>query len=594
MIVRCPECGTKFRLSEAQTQGRAQVRLRCSRCETVFTTRLADEPEPEPAAGGATRGLPSGGGLPTGFGAPETSDLPGGFGLDGAQSNPNVPRPTLKERPSDDPFADLQKSFGEADTAAGVDLKGLSGFLGSDGGRRYEDEMASVDGGGDTVAEPSQGFDPGELDALARDAFGRDSNSDSAIERAGKAAGTVDPFDAFHDVFSEGRDKASTDVQKALHGLDSGDDGAASGGSNLAFDPGDGGSLELADPFANVDDPPESDAPQTDEESQLLDLALMATGLEEPAPPPTADAPAAPEVRGESNLIRLDIAGDRARHQKESSRGVGLLMFAWSLLLTVATVVGALGWLAWQNDGLLDLKELDQMIGVAFRGETYEPRVVSIVRVFESDGQIVEEPLAAMPSDARDELVIEDVETSRYVSTSGVTMVVLHGAVTNRSEDTWRDARLRVELRDADGIALDHVIVPIGGQLEADAFEAGAADPAALEAAWDDLAARAAALELAPNQQARFTAAWPVPADETWDTITWRATPWHAERYAPSTCWDRVAFTDAAAADLAEADASDDEDDAAGAPAEGSADGAPAPPEGSADGSADAPAPTDP
>ena len=581
MIVRCPECSTKFRLSDSQTRGRAQVRLRCSRCETVFTTRLADTPA-DPVRGGETQGLPGG------FGNAASSDLPGGFGVDGAQSNPNVSRPTTADAPADDPFADLQRSFGEADMAAGVDLKGLSGFLGPTDGRRYDDELASVDGG-EPAASSQPGFDPTELDALARDAFGRDEADDSALERAGAAAGSVDPFDAFHDVFAEGRAKASTDVQNALHGLDDGDVPGAEGA--LAYDPGDGGSLELADPFARVDDPPETGAPQSDEESQLLDLALAATGLEEPAPPPTPDSNAAPEVRGESQLIRLDIAGDRARHQKETSRGLGVLAFAWSLILVVATVLGALAWVAWQNDGLLDLKELDQMIGVAFRGETYEPRAVTILRVYESDGRVVEEPMAALPGEARDELVIEDVETSRFLSTSGVAMIVLHGAVTNRSDNVWREVRIRVELQDADGASLDDVVVPIGGTLEADAFEAGANDPSALVDAWDELASRAAALELQPNQQARFTAAYRVPDDATWDDVTWRATPWHAQRYAPDTCWDRVAFTDEAAAALAAQDARDEPESTPVEAPEGSADG----PTDDAPGDAPpAPAPADP
>lgn len=50
MIVQCPQCQTKYRVGEQQLGGGAEVKLRCAKCQTVFTARAEPSAASPPAA----------------------------------------------------------------------------------------------------------------------------------------------------------------------------------------------------------------------------------------------------------------------------------------------------------------------------------------------------------------------------------------------------------------------------------------------------------------------------------------------------------------------------------------------------------------
>lgn len=55
MIVQCPKCQAKYRLEEKQLAGRPELKLRCTKCNTVFAAQ-ASPAAPAPAAAPAAAG----------------------------------------------------------------------------------------------------------------------------------------------------------------------------------------------------------------------------------------------------------------------------------------------------------------------------------------------------------------------------------------------------------------------------------------------------------------------------------------------------------------------------------------------------------
>lgn len=57
IVATCPQCSARFRLTEEQTRGRSSVKMKCSRCNTVFQHALVEGPVPETFDGAAPRTL---------------------------------------------------------------------------------------------------------------------------------------------------------------------------------------------------------------------------------------------------------------------------------------------------------------------------------------------------------------------------------------------------------------------------------------------------------------------------------------------------------------------------------------------------------
>lgn len=294
--------------------------------------------------------------------------------------------------------------------------------------------------------------------------------------------------------------------------------------------------VETSDDYRAVDSPLIT---QT-EESSLLDLALAASGFGEPADE-DHDAQASPEVRGVSRLIKLDIAGDAERRREvEKSSGTGGRI-AVSLLIIVLTLVGTLAFIASRNDWLLDLSEMDQMLGVAFRGESYEPRLVSIVRIVETEERWVEETLDAMPEEQNSSLEPMDLDAGRYINGDGVNFVIVEGTVANRSEATYRNIFLVAELLDTEGNVVTSRTVPAGSEIDQPMLERIQV-PADLDRAYTDVVERAEGLDIAAGQRTRFTAVFMLDDDMAGDELTYAVRPFRA-RQRRDACWGTVAFS---------------------------------------------------
>src|SRR5690606_917281 len=98
----------------------------------------------------------------------------------------------------------------------------------------------------------------------------------------------------------------------------------------------------------------------------------------------------------------------------------------------VLTCAAALTFLAARNDGRLDFRELDQMFGVAFRGQTYVGRpgeVTSGLHGADALGSPV-----AVPA----QLEIRDQRGGVYESTTGTRFVVIDGLVAAVGDSSHR------------------------------------------------------------------------------------------------------------------------------------------------------------
>jgi predicted Zn finger-like uncharacterized protein len=115
MVISCPECSTKFRVSAEKIPARG-ARLRCARCRHIFFVK----PEEEPAAGPAAETPPPG--------ADSAEPAPTPSGPDGAAPQSDFPAEnsaaatdfTVAESSdeSDDPFGDTDFGFDETPAAS--------------------------------------------------------------------------------------------------------------------------------------------------------------------------------------------------------------------------------------------------------------------------------------------------------------------------------------------------------------------------------------------------------------------------------------------------------------------------------------------
>lgn len=348
------------------------------------------------------------------------------------------------------------------------------------------------------------------------------------------AASGIDPLVEFRDVFRDAGARATeSELRRYVEATARGDNR----GARAPIDAPEGfsGRSGLLDVAVGSTEPPLSSGPPPalTEESALLDIALKASGMAEPAADPAEVAAKAERAR----VKGLDIAGDAAR--RDAVAGGAAPTWVAVVLAGLFGCVVFLGWLASKNDGLLDLRELDQMIGVAFRGEIYVPRAVRIVSVAEGSERWAD----AMEGDSasRPPLEIGDVSTGRYVTRGGAALIVVAGTVFNRSSASLRAISVDVDLLDDAGRVAATVSAPAGSEVSEGELEQ--LDHDELDDVYDSIRARTAALEIAPGASTRFTGIFAVPDSAAAAGFSWRARPAAAQkRVEAETCWSEFTF----------------------------------------------------
>ena len=194
-----------------------------------------------------------------------------------------------------------------------------------------------------------------------------------------------------------------------------------------------------------------------------------------------------------------------------------------ALAMLICLIGGWLLWVAYQHDGLLDLRRLDQAMVVVEQ--------VAQPPSLRSKGEIL------APGGALEALDVAEVKQSIYPTKAGTELVVVEGFVVNRSRDiTFRRIYLRVtatSLRDE--VFIDR-LVPAGALLEQPGLEA-IRDGASLAKTYDQLERRAAGLKVEPGQRTPFSAVAIAPMGGDLADATIRATIIDAEQLVPEACW---------------------------------------------------------
>ncbi len=201
---------------------------------------------------------------------------------------------------------------------------------------------------------------------------------------------------------------------------------------------------------------------------------------------------------------------------------------ALTALAMLVCLIGAwLLWVAYQNDGLLDLRRLDRAMVVVEQ--------VAQPPSLRSRAEIV------APTGALAALEVTEVKQSLYPTAAGTELVVVEGFVVNRSkETTFRRIYVRVtatSLRDE--VFIDRLI-PAGALLEQPGLEA-IKDGASLAKTYDRLERRAAGLQIAPGQRTPFSAVAIVPKGGNLTDATIKASILDAEQLVPEACWRSAA-----------------------------------------------------
>lgn len=194
-----------------------------------------------------------------------------------------------------------------------------------------------------------------------------------------------------------------------------------------------------------------------------------------------------------------------------------------ALAMLVCLIGGWLLWVAYQHDGLLDLRRLD--------------RAMVVVEQVAQPPSLRSKPELVAPPGALAALEVTEVRQSLYPTAAGTELVVVEGFVVNRSaETTFRRIYLRVtatSLRDE--VFIDRLI-PAGALLEQPGLEA-IKDGASLAKTYDQLERRAAGLKVEPGQRTPFSAVAIVPKGGNLTDATIKATILDAEQLVPEACW---------------------------------------------------------
>lgn len=271
-------------------------------------------------------------------------------------------------------------------------------------------------------------------------------------------------------------------------------------------------------------------------DSDLIAAALAESGLGEPS---TA---AAPKQQAPS-VVDLDLSGEA--HSGESYRGLARALGA--VLVIGTCVLSFAGFLAAKNDWLFDLREVDQMLGVAFRGQDFVPRHVRVVRVVDGVETVVGEPTADALSPST--LTIGALQAGVYEASHGGRFALVDGTLRNASDSRYRRVDLLVRLLGPEGAVVAERRVPAGVRVDQPGLEA-VQDEQSLDAHYEELRGRVTEFSLASGNETAFTGAFLLPPEADPQQLRFDAAVVSGERGAP-TCWIPVTFGEELAASAA-------------------------------------------
>jgi predicted Zn finger-like uncharacterized protein len=441
MVVECPECGTSFQLPTDKLSSKGS-KLRCSKCGHTFRVRLN-------AAGTAEIFYKE---KNENVGEPPTQELsdlfddPDGFDamfskagqvrVHPEESDEVDPRSTVVGRPTSgrvaaDPESPNRTAFGPPAAVEETRSKSAS--------QSYNPFPFA---GAVKTTSPSTGLQEPSINLF----------EDEDEEPAPTFTPTADPFgDAF-----AASPAPESPIEETPSILQAGSPKlpAASAAVLKPLQPGKPLGVTLPDA------PEPQQAQGADLFGSIEDMVDPSFGEETPSfdpnlgrvvAPPTAAAP--PRTMGPPTGQRPAMAPPAAAPRPQAAPVVGGLeadpilphriggggfqKFVNFLFLLVIALAGFLGYIAFKMDGLLDFKDIDQMLGVAFEGKTYEPRKEWI------PAPLPPEPAPVAP------VVSEDV-FARVVSVGRRDAVmVVSGMLRNQSDAEVESTRARIILLDA-------------------------------------------------------------------------------------------------------------------------------------------------
>ena len=391
-------------------------------------------------------------------------------------------------------------------------------------------------------SQSGMGLDPG-LAARVRHSADEDEELDPK-----RVTQRIDPHVEFHDVFQDirraekGDDRTASEryfdtglfsgvgdtspeaAEKAQKERDERESRAREGRLNLKA--GAGG---LAQRIEREVAQPDVGAGNDDD---VLAAALAESGLREPS----QDYQAVQE-RERRAVVDLDLAGESSSRTAFPNAARYLSV----LLVFVFASVGFVGFVAAKNGGLLDFGAFGQMVAVAFKGATYEPRHQTVVQVVQSAEGWVEHELDQMPSNDGNALAVGDLVGGQYEAGHGAVFTLVDGTVTNTTERVYRGAVVEVTLTAESGEVEASRQIPVGPGVAQPQLES-MLDEDAVDAEYVRLTELFADVEFEPGAVATFSAAFILAEGIVAEELVFAAHVVSAERPLDS-CWADVEFS---------------------------------------------------
>lgn len=400
MIIRCPECSTGFKLPDERVTPEG-TKLKCSRCEHVFRVREDDAGEVEIFY----------------------------------RSHDNKEEATAAAGGGDNPFPH-----------AGLDLKpkAASAFGDDDESDQasqseFEEEAASELQ--DVVEEPGQEEDHGEASSH--------KETDALSESGGNVG---DPEDDVDPSFGEGGSVFDSEQGKVTP--DAGGDSGGAEAKTAAGGPKRGGSAgpkrggSAGPPAGAVGPPPtqvaNSGPPASSKSAAEQGSAGPASSGQNAAAKPSLGSNPEPQPAASPDHWDED---DLEPHNIGGSTGQRVVTV---LLIMVLIGAGFIGTVAVLNDGFVDFRAFDEMLGVAFSDGEYEPReewkeTTTEVTVVEGAAPLVVEGVYGEVIDVGEEEQI----------------LVVQGIVRNNKDSRLQDMDLRGMITTVEGRSLREIVAPV-------------------------------------------------------------------------------------------------------------------------------------
>jgi predicted Zn finger-like uncharacterized protein len=402
MIVKCPSCEARFRIPEAKIKPTG-TKVRCGKCRTMFRVAVSAGPEETP------QGMESAPALGSGRAHVPTSGRsaqPGG-GFPGMVGEGTLEVPALD-------IADIE-AF-EQQQSERVRVEALSNAAGLAAPR----SVPRVSAPPPTIVPPPA-LPTTDAAPKAGRTKGRAAQAGAGVLRSAAAATTRPAAASAHVSQPTPRRDAAPNPERVETPSD-----------QLPAIPARSAASTL---------PPESATPPPDESWSAEFAAQSFAERSAASGPGQTHAPATSSHtdhdhdthgRTDSREHRSPSASLEATTPSAGAHRAARWM-AVALAVTLTLVV-FFGFVALRNGGTLDFTDMGRMFGVAFAGERHPEPTLRVLRVYDVNGEPVEEPVVSLEVPLR----IEDVEQTVYMTQDRVPLVVVQGSLRNTGQDPHR------------------------------------------------------------------------------------------------------------------------------------------------------------